>query len=64
MTLTDLLNCETVRQDSKMRLWVQARLIEAEFELKRQRRRRVSTPVIAASPSSSPIMELDRRSSE
>jgi hypothetical protein len=63
MTLTDLLNCETVRQDSKMRLWVQARLIEAEFELKRQRRRRVSTPVIAASPSSSPTMDIDRRTS-
>ncbi|KAF1820479.1 uncharacterized protein K489DRAFT_411738 [Dissoconium aciculare CBS 342.82] len=59
MTLTDLLNCETVRQDSKMRLWVQARLIEAEFELKRQRRRRVSTPAIAALPTG----DLDRRSS-
>ncbi|EMC95670.1 hypothetical protein BAUCODRAFT_498685 [Baudoinia panamericana UAMH 10762] len=50
-TLTDLLNCEAVRNDSRMRMWVQTRLMDAELELKRQRRRRVSTPAIVLSPS-------------
>lgn len=52
MTLTDLLNCEAIRKDSKMRLWVATRLMDAEQELKRQRkRRRSSTPSISLSPS-------------
>lgn len=50
-TLTELLNCEAVRQDSKMRLWVQTRLMDAELELKRQRKRRLSVPSIIVSPS-------------
>ena len=41
-TLTNLLNCEAVRNDNKMRLLVQTRLMEAELELRRQRRRRIS----------------------
>lgn len=49
-TLTDLLNCESVRNDGKMRLWIQTRLMDAEMELKRQRRsstrRRSSAPRI------------------
>ncbi|KAK0301659.1 hypothetical protein LTR54_018257 [Friedmanniomyces endolithicus] len=32
-----------------MRLWVQTRLLDAEHELKRQRRRRASTPTITLS---------------
>jgi len=40
--LTDLLNCEAVKQDKMYRAWVQARLMDAEHELKRQRRRRSS----------------------
>jgi hypothetical protein len=50
-TLTDLLNCDAVRKDAKMRMWVQARLMDAELELKRQRKRRVSAPSIVLSPS-------------
>ena len=50
-TLTDLLNCESIRNDNKMRFWVQTRLMDAELELKRQRRRRISTPNIFVTPS-------------
>ncbi|KAK1093968.1 hypothetical protein LTR48_001231 [Friedmanniomyces endolithicus] len=49
-TLTELLNCEAVRHDHTMRLWVQTRLLDAEQELKRQRRRRNSLPSITLSP--------------
>ncbi|KAI1747806.1 hypothetical protein F4782DRAFT_519938 [Xylaria castorea] len=38
--LTELLNCEAVRQDRAMRTWVQTRLLETEKELRRGRRRR------------------------
>lgn len=45
-TLTDLLNCEHVRSDSRYRTWVQERLMDAEMELRgsrcRSRERRVS----------------------
>ena len=44
-TLINLLNNDTVRNDPRMRLSVQARLMEAEAELRRQRRRRTSVPV-------------------
>ena len=45
-TLTELLNHESVKNDDKFRHWVQDRLIDAEMELRRQRRqsrRRSST---------------------
>ncbi|KYG42020.1 hypothetical protein M433DRAFT_7494 [Acidomyces richmondensis BFW] len=45
-TLTDLLNCDAIRHNSRMRMWVQARLMEAERELKRQKKRRLSAPTI------------------
>jgi len=38
-TLTELLNSDSVKHDSNLRMWVQGRLMEAEMELKRQRRR-------------------------
>ncbi|KAI9678389.1 MAG: hypothetical protein M1822_008035 [Bathelium mastoideum] len=41
-TLTDLLNCDSTRTDPKFRAWVQSRLMDAEMELRRQRKRRVS----------------------
>jgi hypothetical protein len=41
--LTELLNCDTVRHDGKMRMWVQTRLMEAEKELRSGRRRKCST---------------------
>lgn len=56
-TLTDLLNCEAVRKDGKMRMWVQTRLMDAEMELKRQRKRKRSTPAIVLSPSD----EIERK---
>ena len=59
-TLTDLLNCDAVRQDGKMRLWIQTRLMDAEMELKRQRRRRSSAPKIVLTPTAD---DEDRRSS-
>ncbi|KAH8156826.1 hypothetical protein CIB48_g11421 [Xylaria polymorpha] len=43
--LTELLNCEAVRQDRVMRTWVQTRLLETEKELRRGRRRRSSATV-------------------
>jgi len=36
-TLTDLLNCESVRHDRRYRMWVQTRLMDAEKELKDSR---------------------------
>ncbi|KAF7538876.1 hypothetical protein G7Z17_g12561 [Cylindrodendrum hubeiense] len=38
--LTELLNCSTVRSDRSFRMWVQARLMETEKELRSGRRRR------------------------
>ncbi|KAI0101696.1 hypothetical protein GGR51DRAFT_308274 [Nemania sp. FL0031] len=43
--LTELLNCEIVRQDRAMRTWVQTRLMETEKELRRERRRRSSAAI-------------------
>ncbi|KAI1810296.1 hypothetical protein GGS20DRAFT_568232 [Poronia punctata] len=40
--LTELLNCQSVRQDGYKRTWVQSRLMETEKELRRSRRRRSS----------------------
>ncbi|KAK1756683.1 hypothetical protein QBC47DRAFT_168368 [Echria macrotheca] len=39
-TLTELLNCETVREDQAFRTWVQRRLMDTERELRSGRRRR------------------------
>lgn len=54
MTLTDLLNCEGVKGDMRMRNWVATRLMDVEHELKESKRRRHSVDaeqvrVIAAS---------------
>ncbi|TKA37268.1 hypothetical protein B0A54_11253 [Friedmanniomyces endolithicus] len=54
-TLTELLNCEAVRHDHTMRLWVQTRLLDAEQELKRQRRRRNSLPSITLISDTPPL---------
>jgi len=37
-TLTELLNCESVRGDGRYRMWVQTRLMDAERELTRARK--------------------------
>ncbi|KAF2218175.1 hypothetical protein BDZ85DRAFT_313042 [Elsinoe ampelina] len=51
-TLTDLLNCESVKSDERMRSWVQTRLMDAQQTLNERRRhssggahRRVSSAV-------------------
>ena len=38
-TLTDLLNCESVKGDRRYRAWVMTRLMDAEKELKTSRSR-------------------------
>jgi len=38
-TLTELLNCDSVRADRRYRMWVQTRLMDAEKELKGSRSR-------------------------
>ncbi|KAF2134375.1 hypothetical protein P153DRAFT_371768 [Dothidotthia symphoricarpi CBS 119687] len=38
-TLTELLNTQSVRSDDKHRAWIQERLMEAEHQSRRQRRR-------------------------
>ncbi|TAQ90916.1 hypothetical protein B7494_g817 [Chlorociboria aeruginascens] len=38
-TLTELLNCESVRSDTRYRKWIQTRLMDAERELKEERSR-------------------------
>ncbi|GME27290.1 hypothetical protein BKCO1_8000232 [Neofusicoccum parvum] len=40
--LTELLNTDGVKHDERFRTWVQARLMETEMEMRRQRRRRSS----------------------
>jgi len=41
-TLTELLNTDSVKHDYKFRAWIQGRLMDAEMEMRRQRRRRSS----------------------
>jgi hypothetical protein len=41
-TLTELLNTESVRSDDKSRAWIQEKLMEAEHQIRRQRRRHSS----------------------
>lgn len=41
-TLTALLNCESIKSDTRSRAWVQERLMEAEHAMRRQRRRKSS----------------------
>ncbi|KAI5196153.1 hypothetical protein E4T39_07936 [Aureobasidium subglaciale] len=42
-TLTDLMNCDAVKNDPRMRSWVATRLMDVEHELKEQKRRRHSS---------------------
>jgi len=41
-TLTELLNCESVKHDKLFRAWVQTKLMDCEHQIKRQRKRRSS----------------------
>jgi len=38
-TLTELLNTESVRSDEKYRAWIQERLMDAEHQIRKRRRR-------------------------
>jgi hypothetical protein len=42
LTLTKLLNCDSVRRDAKYRTWVQSRLMDAEMELRSSKSRSCS----------------------
>lgn len=56
LTLTELLNCDGVKHDKMFRAWVQTRLMEAEHQLKRQRRRRSSmSPEIKRTHENNPV---------
>jgi len=41
-TLTELMNTECIRNDEKQRAWIQERLMEAEHQIRRERRRHSS----------------------
>jgi hypothetical protein len=41
-TLTELMNTESVRSDERNRAWIQEKLMEAEHQIRRQRRRHSS----------------------
>jgi hypothetical protein len=41
-TLTELMNTDCVRSDDKQRAWIQERLMEAEHQIRRERRRHSS----------------------
>ena len=51
-TLTELLNCEGVKQDRRYCAWVQRRLMEAERELKKGRRHSVCCCALMSSKGS------------
>lgn len=58
-TLTELLNTESVRSDDKYRQWIQARLMDAEQQIRKQRRRRSSGSTVDREFASSIAEHLD-----
>lgn len=58
-TLTELLNTESVRSDSQYRQWIQERLMDAEQQIRRQRRRRSSGSIVDREFASSIAEHLD-----
>ncbi|KAF2240848.1 hypothetical protein BU26DRAFT_442068, partial [Trematosphaeria pertusa] len=58
-TLTELLNTDSVRSDEKYRAWVQARLMDAEHQIRQQRRRRSSGSIVDREFASSIAEHLD-----
>ena len=56
-TLTDLINCDGVRGDSRMRNWVAVRLMDVEHELKESKRRRHSVDATQARAISASLRE-------
>lgn len=63
-TLTELLNTESVRSDDQSRAWIQERLMEAEHQNRRQRRRRSSNSERGFATAIAHQIELDLNTSK
>lgn len=59
-TLTDLLNCDSVKGDDRMRGWVQSRLMDAQHVINTQKRRRISDDTAAHAESIRYSMDDER----
>jgi hypothetical protein len=63
-TLTELLNTDSVRSDDKSRSWIQERLMEAEHQIRRQRRRHSSNSERDFASAIAHHLELDLNASK
>jgi hypothetical protein len=63
-TLTELLNTESVRNDDKSRAWIQDKLMEAEHQIRRQRRRHSSNSERDFASAIAHNLELDLNTSK
>jgi hypothetical protein len=63
-TLTELLNTESVRSDCKSRAWIQEKLMEAEHQIRRQRRRHSSNSERDFASAIAHHLELDLNTSK
>jgi hypothetical protein len=63
-TLTELLNTESVRSDDKSRAWIQEKLMEAEHQIRRQRRRHSSNSERDFASAIAHHLELDLNASK
>lgn len=63
-TLTELLNTDSVRSDDKSRAWIQERLMEAEHQIRRQRRRHSSNSERDFASAIAHHLELDLNASK
>lgn len=63
-TLTELMNTEAVRSDDRNRAWIQERLMEAEHQIRRQRRRRSSNAERGFASSIAQHLDLDLNTSK
>ncbi|KAH5734225.1 hypothetical protein HBI17_203460 [Parastagonospora nodorum] len=63
-TLTELLNTESIRSDEKSRAWIQEKLMEAEHQIRRQRRRHSSNSERDFASAIAHHLELDLNASK
>jgi hypothetical protein len=63
-TLTELLNTESVRSDDKSRAWIQEKLMEAEHQIRRERRRHSSNSERDFASAIAHHLELDLNTSK
>ncbi|OAK94613.1 hypothetical protein IQ06DRAFT_233528 [Phaeosphaeriaceae sp. SRC1lsM3a] len=63
-TLTELLNTEAVRHDDKSRAWIQDKLMEAEHQIRRERRRHSSNSERDFASAIAHNLELDLHASK